>query len=87
MYLGKTDVEGQGITITIKDIDNENLSEDEQVEPLSSEDILVIIDYLKLAGAEAISVNEQRIINMSDIVDIGSNPIIVVNQQRIFYHI
>ena len=84
MYLGKTDVEGQGITITIKDIDNENLSEDEQVEPLSSEDILVIIDYLKLAGAEAISVNEQRIINMSDIVDIGSNPIIVVNQQRIF---
>ena len=44
----------------------------------------VLPESLKEAGAEAISVNEQRIINMSDIVDIGSNPIIVVNQQRIF---
>ena len=84
MYLGKTNVEGQGITIKIQNVNNENLSEDEQVAPLSAEDLLVIVDYLKLAGAEAISINEQRIINMSDIVDIGSNPIIVVNQQRIF---
>ena len=76
MYLGKTDVQGEGIVITIKDINSED------VEPIASEDLLIIVDYLKLAGAEAISINEERIINMSDIVDVN-NSIIYVNQQRI----
>lgn len=85
MYLGKTDVEGQGITIKIQDVNkqNTNTNQEENVDPLSAEDLLVIVDYLKLAGAEAISINGQRIINMSDIVDVGSNSIIFVNQQRI----
>ena len=76
MYLGKTDVEGQGIKITIKDISSE------EVEPISEDDLLTIVDYLKLAGAEAISINGERIINMSDIVYVG-NSVIFVNQQRI----
>ena len=77
MYLGKTEVQGEGITITIKDI-----NDDEEIPPISAEDLLVIVDYLKLAGAEAISINEQRIVNMSDIVYVN-NSIIYVNQQRI----
>ena len=77
MYLGETDVEGQGIEINIKDINSED------IKPISAENLLRIVDYLKLAGAEAISINEERIINMSDIVDIRSNSIIFVNQQRI----
>lgn len=76
MYLGKTDVRGQGIVINIKD---EYI---EDVDPISAEDLLIIVDYLKLAGAEAISINEERIINMSDIVYVN-NSIIYVNQQRI----
>lgn len=76
MYLGKTDVQGQGIVITLKDID------DEDIKPISEEDLLIIVDYLKLAGAEAISINEERIINMSEIVYV-SNSIIYINQQRI----
>lgn len=76
MYLGKTDVEGQGIVITIKDINSED------VQPISADNLLIIVDYLKLAGAEAISINGERIINMSDIVYV-SNSIIFVNQQRI----
>lgn len=76
MYLGKTDVQGQGITINLKDTDSED------IKPISAEDLLVIVDYLKLAGAEAISINEQRIINMSDIVYVN-NSIIYINQQRI----
>lgn len=76
MYLGKTNVEGQGIVITIKDTSSE------EVEPISADDLLTIVDYLKLAGAEAISINEERIINMSDIVYVN-NSIIFVNQQRI----
>lgn len=81
MYLGTTDVEGQGIIINIKDIDKNN-EENEEIGSISAEDLLIIVDYLKLAGAEAISINEERIINMSEIVQIGSS-IIFINQQRI----
>lgn len=81
MYLGKTEVKGSGITIKIKEIDKNNI-ENEGIDTISSEDLLIIVDYLKLAGAEAISINEERIINMSEIVNI-TNSIIFVNQQRI----
>lgn len=77
MYLGKTNVEGQGIEIIIKDINSED------IKPISAEDLLIIVDYLKLAGAEAISINGERIINMSDIVNVGNYSIVFVNQQRI----
>ena len=75
MYLGKTNAVGEGIIITLK-----NSVEDDCI---SAEDLLKIVDYLKLAGAEAISINNERIINTSEIVDISSNSIIFVNQQRI----
>lgn len=81
MYLGKTDVKGQGITIKIKDIDTNN-RENEGIDPISEEDLLIIVDYLRLAGAEAISINEERIINMSDIAYVNSS-IIFVNQKRV----
>lgn len=83
MYLGKTKVEGQGIKITIKDVDKQSSDEEDAVKPISAEDLMVIVDYLKLAGAEAISINEERILNMTDIVDVGINSLIFVNQQRI----
>ena len=77
MSLGKTDVEGEGIIITINETDNE------EVERITSDDLLVIVNALKLAGAEAISINDQRIINMSDIVYIDAASIIRVNGERI----
>lgn len=80
MYLGKTNVQGEGIEITIKDID-EDIRFDEGIDPISSKDLLIIVDYLKLAGAEAISINGERITNMTDIVDVYN--IVFVNQQRI----
>lgn len=76
IYLGKTNVQGEGIVITLKD------SKEEDIEPINAEDLLIIIDYLKSAGAEAISINEERIINMSDIAYVN-NSIIYINQQRI----
>ncbi len=75
-YLGKTDVQGEGIIIKLKD------TTDEDVIPITSEDLLFIVDYLRIAGAEAISINNERIVNMSDIVYVN-NTIIYVNQQRI----
>ena len=71
LTLGKTDVEGEGIEVFLGEIIADNL--------------LLIVNSLKQAGAEAISINDERIINMSDIVTIegSSNRFIKVNGQRI----
>lgn len=73
MNLGKTDVQGNGIRVVLKD-------------NIRADDLLMIVNSLKVAGAEAISINNERIINMSDIVDINLNDyewFIKVNGQRI----
>ena len=77
MSLGKIDVKGEGILILINETDNE------EIENITSDDLLLIVNALKLAGAEAISINDQRIINMSDIVFIDAAGIIRVNGERI----
>ena len=74
--LGKTDVEGEGIVITLKDTESDEISK------ITSDDLLVIINNLKGAGAEAVSINDERIINMTDIVDINGS-FIKINGQRI----
>ena len=75
MELGKTDVTGEGITITLKETENNDTA-------ITADDLLVIVNALKLAGAEAISINEERIINTTDIVEIN-NSFIKVNGQRV----
>ena len=76
MNLGKTDVEGEGIEVILRETGNEEISK------INADDLLVIINALKLAGAEAISINDERIINMSDVVTINDT-FIKVNGQRI----
>lgn len=73
LIIGKTDVQGEGIVITLSN----GQYDDEKITAL---DLLVLINELRLAGAEAISINEERIVNMTDIVDISSH--IRINKQR-----
>ena len=61
MLLGETEVQGQGIIITINEGENAE-------QKINYEDLLHIINGLKGAGAEAISINSHRIINRTDIV-------------------
>ena len=70
---GLTDVIGDGIIVTLKDADNIEYD---------AEDLLVLINELRDAGAEAISVNGERIINTSDIVYISAT-MIKVNSKNI----
>lgn len=72
--LGKTNLQGEGIEITIREKENEKR--------ITADDLLLIVNALKQAGAEAISINDERIINMSDIVDISVS-FIKINGQRI----
>ena len=69
--LGKTNVEGEGIIITLTEKKQSELAEDEEVTPIKAEDLVYIVNYLKDSGAEAISINEERIVNTTDIVDVG----------------
>lgn len=73
VILGKTDVIGNGIQVVLTDN-----SENEYI----ARDLLNIINELRAAGAEAISINGERIINLTDIVDI-SNRYILVNSNKI----
>lgn len=76
MLLGKTDVGGEGIEVTLRE------KEDDEIARINADDLLLIVNALKQAGAEAISINDERIVNMSDIVDINGT-FIKVNGQRI----
>ena len=67
--LGLTDVKGEGVIITLEDTDEATYT---------SENIRYLINELKYAGAEAISVNGNRIINLTDIVTINGNDVIVM---------
>lgn len=78
--LGETDVQGEGIIITISE---DNVQENK----INYEDLLYIVNELKSAGAEAISINGNRVINRTDIYPIGMNATdggyIQVNSKRI----
>ena len=76
MLLGKTNVKGEGIVITMDD----NIRYDEQESRIvESLDLVYLINELKFAGAEAISINDQRIVSTSNLFNI--NNLININTQ------
>ena len=70
--LGKNAVEGSGVIITLTDT---------RAQRITSEDLRELLNQLKMAGAEAISINGHRIVYDSYIVDIG-NTYIRINGQE-----
>ena len=76
-YLGYTNVVGEGIIITLKDSDD-----DDPLKRISYSDLLTLVNELKLAGAEAISINDERIVTTSDITSIRDG-IILINTIRV----
>lgn len=74
--VGKTDVYGEGVIVTLRDTD-------ESEEKISASDLLKLVNELRYAGAEAISINDIRVINTTDIFDIRNYTYITVGQQRI----
>ena len=72
-HFGLTDVIGNGVIITLTD--NNEMSYD-------ADNLLELINELRNAGAEAISINGERVVNTSDIAQISST-IIKVNSKNI----
>lgn len=71
---GYTDVMGQGIIITLEDTNNSQIT---------AEDLMSLLNELKLAGAEAISINDQRIVSLTDISNIDYKFIMVNTAKEI----
>lgn len=61
IILGKSDVQGQGVKITLAD-GSTNMNDFSSAQLIHDADIVQVINDLRNAGAEAISVNGQRII-------------------------
>ncbi len=74
ILVGKTDVYGEGVVVTL--VDNENYK-------ITAENLIDLVNELRYAGAEAISINEQRVLATTDIVDMADYTYILVNSQRI----
>lgn len=87
LMLGITDVEGKGIEITVKDPINieevEEEIEEHAEQRISASQLMIIVNYLKDAGAEAISINDQRIVNKTDFAQINDTSYIKINSQRV----
>lgn len=66
--LGLTDVEGEGVIITLRDT---------ELGTYRAEDIRNLINELKYAGAEAISINDNRVVNLTDIVTLNDTFIVM----------
>ena len=71
-YLGYTDLQGEGIVITLEDNDYKSIE---------SFDIITLINELKIAGAEAIEINGQRIVSTTAITCAGN--IIKINNEKV----
>ena len=86
IVLGLTDVEGKGIEITVKDDPNASTQSIGAYDDLSYHivhdgDLRTIVNELKNAGAEAISINDQRIVSVSTITCVGN--VIKVNEEKV----
>ena len=73
MILGKTNVKGSGVIVTVEDGESE----------VQASYLVDLVNELKYAGAEAISINGSRIINTSEIAEINNSYIIVNGAKRI----
>lgn len=68
IFAGLTDVKGRGVIITL---------ENNGIVTVLGEDLLNVVNELRAAGAQAISINEERVVAMTEIRDTGNY--IVIN--------
>lgn len=77
---GQRAVHGKGITITLSDSTAQNTGVDENAFVVHDTDLLRVINELRASGAEAISLNGERILATSEIRCAG--PVVSVNNRR-----
>jgi len=82
MLIGETDVEGPGLNVYIKPSTNVILGSNVEKKKITDQDLVLIINELRFAGAEAIAINKYRVTSRTGIkISGGSNPFIVLDNQ------
>lgn len=64
--IGKNAVQGEGIIVTLTDVEVGKFGK------ITANDLIELVNELRAAGAEAISINGQRIVSTSYIIDLDS---------------
>ncbi len=81
LLAGNTAVRGPGVTVTLKDsVSSNNSMLDENAYVVHDSDLLRVINELRAAGAEAISLNGERVLATSEIRCAG--PTVSINNTR-----
>lgn len=75
LMLGTTDVKGEGVVITLEE-------KKDATKRITADEIMIIVNYLRDAGAEAIDINGQRIVNSSFFAE-PSEGYIKINGNRV----
>lgn len=79
LLTGAVDVQGQGVIVYLTP--NNSLFGTNNNDRLGAQDLVYLVNELKFAGAEAISINDIRIVNSTGIRDAGNY--ILANDERI----
>ena len=74
--IGLTNVKGSGVIVTLTDTED-------ALYTYIADDLIMLLNELKYAGAEAISINDNRIINLADIVTLNDGLIILYGDVRL----
>ena len=80
ILLGYSEISGQGVIITLKDATADSVLGNATDYIVHDGDLLEVVNALKNAGAEAISINGQRIVNTTAITCAGN--IIKINGEK-----
>ncbi len=81
LLLGLVDVKGQGLTLTLKPTDP--VLNPQTHNYLTDLELVYIINELKFAGAEAISINDKRISIQTGIKSSSNNSFILINDEKV----
>ncbi len=83
LLAGMTDVTGPGVVVTLDDMQQSAIPEndDPNTYVVHDSDLLLVLNQLRDAGAEAISINEERILATSEVRCAGN--VVSVNNNRI----
>ena len=81
ILLGRTEISGQGVIVTLKDANSSTVLGNATNYIVHDGDLLEVVNDLKNAGAEAISINGQRIVNTTAITCAGN--IVKINNEKI----
>ncbi|MCH3951483.1 MAG: DUF881 domain-containing protein [Acidaminococcus sp.] len=81
MYAGETALHGPGVTVTLNDSPlPTKKGEDPNLHVIHDDDLLRILNELRAGGAEAIALNDERILDVSEVRCAG--PTVSVNNTR-----